>query len=86
MKEEKPPQSKRKAGFYQQYQLEKKATGSGKRVLIDLGDEKWEILKKLAKRIAKIAYYILLFVLSSVGLTALMNVSIREILLKSLFG
>lgn len=82
---ENKPILKRKSGFYQQYKLEQKPSITG-RAFIDLGDEKWKVIRRLLNRIAKISYHVLVFFLSSVGITALLNAPIRKILIDSLFG
>lgn len=83
-KEAEKPRLKLKSGFYQQYRYDKKDRSGI--ALPRLNENVWALIKNIAQRIAKYLYYVVLFFLCSVGVTALLNAPIRQILIESLFG
>ena len=84
-KEADKPRLKLKSGFYQQYRYDRQSVNTGI-PLPRLNKEVWALVKKILIKVGKGLYYALLFFLCSVGITALLNVTIRQILLESLFG
>lgn len=75
-----------KNGFYKAYQLEREATPKQAISIFRLDQARKEWLIRWGKRIGKGAYYAMLFFLCSIGLSALLNASIRQLLLQSFFG
>jgi len=84
-KEADKPSLKLKNGFYQQYRYDMQSVNTGI-PLPRFNKEVWGIVKKILIKVGKVLYYAVLFFLCSVGVTALLNVTIRQILLESLFG
>lgn len=76
-----------KNGFYKEYRLrQEQAPKQSVSSIFRFDQQRKEWLIRLAKRIGKTTYYVFMFFLCSIGLSALLNASIRQILLQSLFG
>ena len=77
-----------KSGFYKKYETEKKRTANPEKedkVIVINQSEKETTLSTIFQGIAgifRVIIYIMLFVLSSIGLTALVNTDIRARLLE----
>lgn len=76
------PKPNIKTGFYKQYQAEQQALA---RQPIGKPEPWWKQLLTAITWTLRVLFYLALFVLSSVGATALVNEPIRDLMLKTLF-
>jgi len=85
-RQEKVPQMTIKSGFYQQYKLDRQVNSNKGLPLPRWNEQTKALLKSILSKISRGLYYIVMLFLCSVGVSALLNAPIREILLTSLFG